>query len=315
MISAPLTSIIIPALNAAPWIGETITSCLNQTWTNLEIIVVDNGSTDGTLEVARSFKSKAVRIYECGIRNASAARNLGTARSSGDYIQYLDADDILSPSKIADQIERLEQGEPGSIASGPWARFEKLPLKGEMVPEAVWRDLSPQEFLILSWCGGGMMPNFGWLTPRRIIESAGPWDESLTLDDDGEFFTRVVLQSSAILFCPNAMGYYRTTSFPSLSKGRSRAAFLSGLSSIDRSTKQLLCVRRDPEARKACAYKYQRFVYDAYPDCRDLVEKAECRAAELGGCDLPPSGGKLFQLLSLMVGWKTAKRMRAAFPA
>jgi glycosyltransferase involved in cell wall biosynthesis len=314
MSAEPLVSVVIPTLNAAPWIGETIASCLNQTWRHLEIIVVDNGSTDGTLGVVRSMQSQAVRIYESGIQNAAAARNVGMARSNGDYIQYLDADDVLSPSKIADQFSRLQSGGPGCIASGPWARFEKLPLNEIAVAEPVWRDLDPLEFLLLSWGGGGMMPNFGWLTPRHIIEKAGPWDESLTLDDDGEFFTRVVLESSRILFCPSAMGYYRTTRLPSLSKTRSREAFLSGFSSVEQSVDRLLHVRDDADARRACAFRYQRFAYDAYPEHRDLAEKAERRAKDLGGCDLAPSGGKLFQLLSLMMGWKKAKRLRAALP-
>lgn len=314
MISRPLVSIVIPALNAAAWIGETITSCLAQTWTNLEIIVVDNGSTDGTLDVVSALDAPALQIHEYGIQNASAARNFGTALSKGDYLQYLDADDILSPPKIADQLARLQQGSAHDIASGPWARFDKLPLPERVMPEAVWRDLNPQEFLIRSWCGGGMMPNFGWLTPRHIVEEAGPWDESLTLDDDGEFFTRIVLRSSRILFCPSAMGYYRTTASPSLSKTRSRDAYWSGFCSVERSTGHLLNIRDDEQARRACAYKYQRFAYDAYPRCPDLAEKAERRAAELGGCDLAPSGGKLFQLLSMMMGWKKAKKLRAALP-
>jgi hypothetical protein len=134
------------------------------------------------------------------------------------------------------------------------------------------------------------------------------------LDDDGEFFTRIVLRASHILFCPGAMGYYRTTPLPSLSKARSREAYLSGFSSVERSTGHLLKVRGDDEARRACAYKYQRFAYDAYARYSDLAEKAERRAAELGGCDLAPSGGKLFRVLSAMLGWKKAKKLRAALP-
>jgi glycosyltransferase involved in cell wall biosynthesis len=312
MTPEPLVSVIIPALNAASVIGETLTSCLKQTWTNLEIIVVDNGSSDGTLDVVHSLEAPSVRIYECARQGASAARNFGTSRSNGDYIQYLDADDVLSSSKIETQLMRLRNKDDRSLTSGPWVRFEKIISEKEIVPEAVWCDIDPQGFLIRSWTGGGMMPSFAWLTPRRIIEEAGPWDESLTLDDDGEFFTRVILKSSRILFCSGAIGYYRSTPLPSLSKAASRQALLSGFCSVDRSASHLLCVRDDAETRRACAYNYQRFAYAADPRYWDLVEKAERRVAELGGCDMAPSGGKLFQVLSAIVGWKKARRLHAA---
>ena len=312
MNSAPSVSIIIPALNAAEWIGETIASCLQQTWTDLEIILVDNGSTDGTLDVVHSLKTPSIRIFECQKQNAGAARNFGMAQSRGDYIQYLDADDVLFSAKIESQLERLQREGGTSIASGPWARFSKIVSEREPEPEAVWCDLDPQSFLIRSWTGGGMMPIFAWLTPRRVIEEAGPWDESLTLDDDGEFFTRVILKSSRILFCPGAMGYYRSTAHPSLSKAGSRQALLSGFFSVDQAAGYLLRARDDEETRKACAYNYQRFAYAAYPRYADLAETAEQRVVELGGCDMPPSGGKLFQVLSGMVGWKRAKRLHVA---
>jgi glycosyltransferase involved in cell wall biosynthesis len=312
MTPGPLVSVIIPALNAASVIGETLASCLKQTWTNLEIIVVDNGSSDGTLDVVHSLGAPSIRIFECARQSASAARNFGVARSNGDYIQYLDADDILSPSKIETQLTRLRNQDDRSIASGPWVRFEKIISEKEITPEAVWCDIDPQGFLIRSWTGGGMIPSFAWLTPRPVMEEAGPWDEGLTLDDDGEFFTRVILKSSRILFCPGAMGYYRSTPLPSLSKAASWQALMSGFCSVDRSASHLLCVRDDEETRRACAYNYQRFAYVAYPRYWDLAEKAERRVFELGGCNLAPSGGKLFQILSAMVGWKKAKRLHAA---
>jgi glycosyltransferase involved in cell wall biosynthesis len=310
MTARPLVSIIIPALNSAPWIGETLKSCFGQTWQNVEVIVVDNGSTDETKEIVRSMAPAGIQLYECVKPGASAARNMGTARSRGTYIQYLDADDILAPSKIEIQVSRLLKNDPDLIASGPWVRFEKELNEQKVSPEPVWQDLTPDGFLIRSWSGGGMMPIFSWLTPRSIVERVGQWNETLTVDDDGEFFTRVVLQSSGIRFCPDAMGYYRTTSRPSLSKGTSLSALMSELSSINLCTKRLLMTRADPEARRACAYLYQRFAYHAYPFQRDLAELAEQRAREEGGCDLAPPGGKSFQVLSAVLGWKRASRVR-----
>jgi glycosyltransferase involved in cell wall biosynthesis len=312
MTTEPLVSVVIPALNAAPWVRETITSCLDQTWKRLEIIVVDNGSTDGTRDIVHSMVPSGVKLFECAHQNASAARNVGTAQSNGTYVQYLDADDIIAPCKIESQLSRLLENDQDATASGPWVRFEKLPGEKEIEPEVIWQDLEPLEFLVRSWCGGGMMPTFGWLTPRRIIDRAGVWNETLTLNDDGEFFTRVILESRHIRFCPGAMGYYRTSATATLSKGTSRKALVSGLSSIDLCSQHLLRFRNDAEARKSCACYYQRFAYSAYPYERDLAEEAERKADALGGCSLAYPGGRMLQLLSAAIGWKRAMRLRYA---
>src|SRR5437868_14667996 len=100
----PLVSILIPAYNAGPWIGDTIRSALDQTWPRKEIIVVDDGSGDQTLQVARQFASKNVSVVTQENQGASAARNRALSLSRGDYIQWLDADDLLSPNKIAKQM-------------------------------------------------------------------------------------------------------------------------------------------------------------------------------------------------------------------
>src|SRR5277367_2921044 len=96
----PLVSIVIPAYNAEKWIADTLRSAIAQTWPYKEIIVVDDGSTDRTVEVARRFASKQVVVVSKENHGAAAARNDALRLSQGDYIQWLDADDILAPDKI-----------------------------------------------------------------------------------------------------------------------------------------------------------------------------------------------------------------------
>ena len=99
----PLVSILIPAYNAERWIGQTILSALAQTWPRKEIIVIDDGSRDQTLQVARQFASEDVFIVAQENQGAAAARNKALQLCQGEYIQWLDADDLLSPDKIAKQ--------------------------------------------------------------------------------------------------------------------------------------------------------------------------------------------------------------------
>ena len=105
----PLVSILIPAFNAETWVADTIRSALAQTWPRKEIIVIDDGSTDRTLVVARRFASKDVAVVTQKNQGAAAARNHALALSQGDYIQWLDADDLLSPDKIAKQIQAVDE--------------------------------------------------------------------------------------------------------------------------------------------------------------------------------------------------------------
>lgn len=308
-----LVSVIIPCRNGEPWLAEAIESCLAQTWRDVQIIVVDNNSIDRSLEIANGYQSCGVTVLQRAREGAAAARNTGLAQARGDLIQFLDADDVLDRDKIRVQVERLGSALTTSLASGAWARFRSKPSEAAFLPEPVWADLTPAEFLIRSWLGGGMMPNFAWLTPRALIERAGPWNESLSLNDDGEFFSRVVLASSGVVFSGDARGYYRSGQQASLSRRNDRAALASAFSATDLSCGYLLRHCASEAARRACATHYQRFAYAAYPRAPDLVAQAERRIRELGGSELRPGGGPAFRLLAHGLGWKAAKRCQCAW--
>lgn len=308
--SQPLVSIIIPCYNAAPWLGAAVSSALNQTWPRVEVIVVDDGSKDESVAVAASFSQRGVRVATQPNRGASAARNHGLRLAQGEFIQYLDADDLLGPEKIALQMARLGAAEGGCIASGEWSRFHSDPAEARFAPEPVWRDLSGMEFLLSHYEHDWMMQPAAWLCPRPLLEKAGPWDERLTLNDDGEYFCRVVLAARGILFCPGARVYYRSGIAGSLSRRKDSKSIRSLALSIELNCARLLARGpNDPRIRAAVANAWRRLAYESYPDEPRVADEAVARYKALGGSPLPPPGTGPYQRTARLIGWRAAKRL------
>lgn len=103
-------SVIIPVYNAAKYLRESIESVLCQTYSDLEIIIVNDGSTDSSLEIAENYQNDSrVKIISSKNKGAAAARNIGIRNSNGAYFQFLDADDILPSNKIEEQMKVLDK--------------------------------------------------------------------------------------------------------------------------------------------------------------------------------------------------------------
>jgi glycosyltransferase involved in cell wall biosynthesis len=308
---APLVSILIPAFNAEPWIAETLESALGQTWPRTEVIVVDDGSADGTAAVVERYRVAGVTLIRQDNRGQCAAENRAIRASRGDFVQYLDADDLLSPDKIALQMARIGT-ETDVIASAEWARFYARPEEAVFRPEPVWRDLPPVEWLTRAWTGGqAMMQAAIWLIPRPVIERAGPWDEGLSLINDFDYFARVLLAAREVRFCPGARLYYRSGAPGRLSSRRSHSAWESALRSLELGTAALLEREDSPRTRAACADVFQEWAYAAYLEDTRAFARAEARIEALGGSSLAMRGGLAFRALERVVGWKAAKRVQA----
>ncbi len=308
----PLVSVVIPCYNAAPWLAATVASVRAQTWKRVEIIIVNDGSKDASGQIADQLAGPDLKVVHQANAGQCAAFNRGIALAQGDFLEYLDADDLLAPDKLAVQVRRLAELPAGWIASGAWGRFENEPAATRFDPEAVWRDLSPVDWLITSWQGGGMMHGAAWLVPRAVAQAAGPWDERLSLINDFDYFTRVLLASQGVAFCPEARTYYRSGVAGSLSRATSRRSWESAFLSTELGTTNLLAREDSPRVRQAAATNWQRLVYSAYPFVPDLVAKGEAEIARLGGSSLKIGGGPVFQVLQRVAGWKLARRAQLA---
>jgi glycosyltransferase involved in cell wall biosynthesis len=312
----PLVSILIPAFNAQEWIADTLRSAIAQTWERTEIIVIDDGSSDQTLGVARQFESKGVKVITQKNQGAAAARNKAFSLCKGDYIQWLDADDLLAPDKIALQMEASGScPSKRTLLSSEWGRFLYRRRRAKFTPTALWRDLSPVEWLLCKMEQNVYMQTSTWLVSRELSEAAGAWNTRLLGDDDGEYFCRVLLQSDGIRFVPDAKVYYRECGAGSLSyvghsDRKMEALWRSMLLHID----YLQSMEDSERTRVACVKYLQTLLVFFYPDRLDIVKQAEQMARNLGGeLEFPRLSWK-YSWIKAIFGWPLAKRAQVFFP-
>jgi len=312
----PLVSILIPAFNAKEWIAETLQSAIVQTWSSKEIIVVDDGSTDGTAEVARRFARDGIKVVSTENRGAQAARNHAYELSHGDYIQWLDADDLLAPNKIEQQLAAVRTGDCDHILlSSSWAPFYYRTRSAHFVQNSLCQDLSPAEWLLRKMNENLFMQPATWLTSRRLTEAAGVFDTRLQFDDDGEYFCRVLLASEGTRFVPGTGVFYRATSSNRVSYiGNSDKKKDSLFLSMKLHIKYLRSLEESERVRKACLTYMQNWYDHFYPGRPDLMEQVQALAVELGGQLEEPCLGWKYSWIRPMFGWEGAKRVRRTLP-
>lgn len=306
----PLVSILIPAYNAAPWISDTIKSALNQTWPRKEIIIVDDGSRDQTLQAARQFASKNVCVVTQQNEGASAARNKALELCQGQYIQWLDADDLLSADKVAKQMAAAQECQSKRILlSSGWGYFMYRPSKAKFIPTPLWCDLSPVEWLVRKWENDTHMQTATWLVSRELTQAAGPWDTRLLNNDDGEYFCRVLAASNGVRFVPDPKVFYRQVGFNSLSYvGRSNTKIEAHFLGMRLQISSLLSLEDSERVRAACLRHLQNCFTYYYPERPDIVQELQQVATSLGGQLSVPEVSWKYALIKELFGFAAAHR-------
>ena len=312
----PLVSILIPAFNAERYIAATLTSALAQSWARKEIIVIDDGSRDDTLTVARQFASRSVLVVTRQNQGAAAARNFAFSLCQGDYIQWLDADDLLAPDKIARQLASLRApATPHTLLSAPWGRFLHRAHRARFQPTPLWCDLTPVEWLVRCMHLGVYMQTATWLVSRPLAVKAGPWDTRLLGDDDGEYFCRVALVSDGINFVPGANVFYRMSGAQSLSHvGTSDKKLEAHFLGMRLQISHLLAYEDTDRVRAACLQYLQHYMPMFYPQRADIIRQAVDLAESLGGRLEIPELPRKYAWIRKCFGWQAAKQAQVLLP-
>jgi glycosyltransferase involved in cell wall biosynthesis len=312
----PLVSILIPAYNAEEWIAESVESAVAQTWPRKEIIVVDDGSTDRTGDVARGFASQIVKVVSTENQGLSAAVNTAYGLCQGDYIQELDADDLLAPDKIEKQLAALRETDgPRTLLSGPRGYFYYSTTRARFPRTCLWEDLTPVEWLLRSMGQNLPMQNSTWLVSRELAEAAGPWDETLWYDQDGDYYSRVLAASVGTRFVAEARMFHRIIGTRQMSHvGTSDRKRESLLRSLKRHVQLLRSLEESERVRKACLAYMQTWYGHFYPDRPDLAAELQALAAQLHGRMGEPRLHWKYAWMKPVLGWKAAKWAERTLP-
>ncbi len=308
----PLVSIIIPCYNSESFVADAIQCSLDQTYQSCEIIVIDDGSTDRSSEIIESFGERIQHVSSSN-KGGCSARNLGFEKAMGSFIQFLDSDDLMAPDKIEKQLATIES-HPNWISTCPYVDFENsLNEVDASIDRSPLTDSSdPLDWIIerISTHSSKSSVAHSFLTPRELIRRAGPWNENLKINQDGEFFARVLLQAEEIRFEANTQVYYRRHRNPSVSKVRSSDRVISSIDACKRIASHVIQKKDNEEIRQALRQMYLGVIHTYYPQFAHEIEEAESAISELGFESLGTFGGPNFQRLSRIIGFKNALRLR-----
>ncbi len=304
-------SVLVPCFNAERFLAETLESVRRQTLAPVEVIVVDDASTDRSREIAAAHAPFVTLLSNPG-KGASAARNCASKAARGDYFQYLDADDLLEPQAIASRVEALQRT-GCDVAIGDWQRIEEKggawqPVKvevGRMPDSAAPRDLEVFR--------GFWAPPAAILYRRSVWERIGGWKESLPVIQDARFLLDAARLGGGFAHVPGISASYRQHASNSLSS-TSSVKFWADILQNTREVEQLWreAGRLDPMHRAALMGAYDTAARVGFSRDRPLFEAACAELARFPE-HRPSRFVRAASLISSLAGYKAACRLLAPF--
>jgi glycosyltransferase involved in cell wall biosynthesis len=278
----PDASIIIPCYNNEQYVGEAIESALGQTYEPMEVIVIDDGSTDGSLDTIRSFDEQ-ITWRTGGNKGACHARNWGAELASGAYLMFLDADDRIALDTVGTLVEVLRDKEH-AMAACPWRRLRR--------ENGAWKTEEPAIPFrpptgdpIYDWLFGWYIPTCALLWSREAYVRTGGWDENLAANQDGDIALRALIKGTRLVHARSGRGFYRQheNTKDSISSSKTAPAIHS----------------RETVAGKAAALLRERGQLDRY---RAPIGKTYYRLARITAVDNPARSRDYLRRAKRMAG-------------
>jgi glycosyltransferase involved in cell wall biosynthesis len=185
--SLPKISVIIPAYNSEKTISHTIKSVLNQTLSVLELIVINDGSQDSTLEVIRQIQDSRIKVFSYSNAGGNVSRNRGLNRAVGEFVSFLDADDLWTPDKLQSQFKALQENVTAKVAYS-WTDY--IDTNGQFILSGKRINVNGnvyENLLLSNFLENGSNP----LICRKSLITLGGFDESLSAAQDWDMWLRL----------------------------------------------------------------------------------------------------------------------------
>ncbi len=273
-----LVSVIVPTRNRAKLLRESLSGAQLQSYDRLEVLVMDDASEDETEEAVRKLAAidRRIRYRRMKTRmGACHARNLAFEQCRGEFVQFLDSDDLLHPEKFRVQIELLEANPDCGLAVCQTGLFRDRP--GDR--PWIWNRLEGGDPLMRFVCHDNVWVTVGPLWRRSALERVGPWDESLEMSQDYEHATRALLLGVRPLLHRHLLAYYRIHDGPTIGNTTLRIRDATHLKVFRGFWKLILESGRHEEFREDMLSNYLWVAHRAarspnYPLAREALEEA-----------------------------------------
>ncbi|MDJ0508852.1 MAG: glycosyltransferase [Crocosphaera sp.] len=263
-------SVIIPTYNAEKTIVSTIKSVQNQTFKDIEIIIIDDSSQDNTISILSDLEEKRLSIYPAKHQGVSSARNLGITKAQGKWIAFLDADDLWKADKLEKQVQALQNNPQAKIAYS-WTSF--IDEKGQLLWEGkplYFQGNVYEQLLIENFLASGSNA----LIEKEAITEIGNFDPTLTIGEDWEFYVRLAKKFSFIVV-PERQILYRYLSSSSTSKLNylEEQLFITIDKMFSNVPSQLQFYKQQTLAKAYgyCVQKYLQNMQHNYPYLRQII--------------------------------------------
>ncbi|MAL97651.1 MAG: hypothetical protein CL583_04280 [Alteromonadaceae bacterium] len=308
-------SVVIPCHNAGPYLAQTLGSLLDQSRRPDEIIIVEDSSTDDSLEIARQFEAAfpdRIRVHSERSGNAPRTRNIGAALAAGDSLMFLDADDILAPDTLESLLSAMANVPDAGIVTCPWRRLE---LKGNawISRPASCAPRRPDQDALSAWLCGWYYPPCSVLWSREAFFGVGGWDEEATLNQDGDLVMRALAQDVRLHEHHTGTAYYRRMpeGETSLSGKRFTYSGIAGRIRVLTKIAHLLQERSKLEPyREALGFAFDLIAADATGRFAGLCQQARMLSRQYG----PPLRERALKRAGLKSSVLAGTRPTAAAP-
>ena len=303
----------IPCYNAAQWIAQAIQSALDQRDVDTEVIVVDDGSSDDSAAIARNFGER-VKVIAGGHQGANHARNLVLQNATGEWLQYLDADDCLEPAKVITQLREADDGRDADVLYSPvWIETWTADSSSRVTSES-----SPDADIFTQWIRWQIPQTGGCLWRREALVRVGGWKEGQPCCQEHELYLRALMAGLRFVFAPTPGAVYRIWSEETLCRKdpllviRVRTALMDALLA-HLAEKNLFTETHRREIGRACFEMARTFAqHDLAGAAAYHRERKAAGLIRLAGPAAPLSYRILYSLLGFTTAEKIARWLRDA---